>query len=84
VEELRPIAEHVTGFCAKDCSGKKGEVMIEFGAGKVDFHGVYAELKKAGFNGPSFVECAGGKTLSEVTASARANRLFLERVFAAL
>jgi len=84
IEELKPIAEHVTGFCAKDCSGKKGDVMIEFGTGKVDFHGVYAELKKAGFNGPSFVECAGGKTLPEVTASARANRLFLEQVFAAL
>ena len=84
VEELKPIAEHVTGFCAKDCSGKKGDVMIEFGTGKVDFHGVYEELKKAGFNGPSFVECAGGKTLSEVTASARANRLFLEKIFASL
>jgi sugar phosphate isomerase/epimerase len=84
VEELKPIAEHVTGFCAKDCSGKKGDVMIEFGMGKVDFHGVYEELKKAGFNGPSFVECAGGKTLAEVTASARANRLFLEKVFASL
>ena len=28
---------------------KSGDVMIQFGAGKVDFHGVYAELKKAGF-----------------------------------
>ena len=58
--------------------------MIEFGTGKVDFLGVYGELKKAGFNGPSFVECAGGKTLAEVTAGARANRLFLEKVFASL
>jgi sugar phosphate isomerase/epimerase len=84
IEELKPIAEHVTGFCAKDCSGMKGDVMIEFGAGKVDFRGVYDELKKAGFNGPSFVECAGGKSLAEVTASARANRLFLEKIFASL
>jgi sugar phosphate isomerase/epimerase len=84
IEELKPIAQYVTGFCAKDCSGKKGDVMIEFGTGKVDFRGVYAELKKAGFNGPSFVECAGGKTLAEVTASARANRLFLENIFASL
>jgi len=84
IEELKPIAQHVTGFCAKDCSGKKGDVMIEFGTGKVDFHGVYSELKKAGFNGPSVVECAGGKTLPEVTASARANRHFLERIFASL
>ena len=84
IEELKPIAEHVTGFCAKDCTGKKGDVMIEFGTGKVDFNGVYKELNKAGFNGPSFVECAGGKTLAGVTASARANRLFLEKIFASL
>jgi sugar phosphate isomerase/epimerase len=84
IEELKPIAQHVTGFCAKDCAGKKQDVMIEFGTGKVDFPGVYKELKKAGFNGPSFVECAGGKTLPEVTASARANRLFLEGIFASL
>jgi sugar phosphate isomerase/epimerase len=84
IEELKPIAQHVTGFCAKDCSVENGDVMIEFGTGKVDFHGVYQELKKAGFNGPSFVECAGGKTLAEVTASARANRLFLEKIFASI
>jgi sugar phosphate isomerase/epimerase len=84
VEELKPIVQHVTGFCAKDCSGEKGEVMIQFGTGKVDFHGVYSELKNAGFNGPSFIECAGGKTLAEVTAGARANRLFLEKIFASL
>jgi sugar phosphate isomerase/epimerase len=84
IEELKPIAQHVTGFCAKDCTGKKGDVMIEFGTGKVDFQGVYSVLKKAGFKGPSFVECAGGKTLGEVTAGARANRLFLEKIFASL
>jgi sugar phosphate isomerase/epimerase len=84
VEELKPIVQHVTGFCAKDCPGKSGDVMIEFGTGKVDFKGVYLELKKAGFNGPTFVEGAGGKTLAEVTASARANRVFLENIFASL
>jgi len=84
VEELKPVVQHVTGFCAKDCSGNEGDVMIPFGTGKVDFRGVYAELKKAGFNGPSFVECAGGETLAEVTAGARANRLYLEKVFASL
>jgi sugar phosphate isomerase/epimerase len=82
VEELKPIAQHVTGFCAKDCTGEKGDVMIQFGAGRVDFAAVFKELKKAGFNGPTFVECAGGKTFDEVTENARANRLFLEKVFA--
>ena len=58
--------------------------MIQFGAGKVDFPAVFKELKKAGFNGPTFVECAGGRTFAEVTDNARANRLFLEKVFAAI
>jgi sugar phosphate isomerase/epimerase len=84
VEELKPIAQHVTGFCAKDCTGEKGDVMIQFGAGWVDFAAVFKELKRAGFNGPTFVECAGGQTFDEVTANARANRLFLEKVFEAL
>jgi sugar phosphate isomerase/epimerase len=84
VEELKPIVQYVTGFCAKDCDHKKGEVMIQFGAGKVDFAAVFKELKKGGFNGPTFVECAGGKTFAEVTDNARANRVFLEKVFAAI
>ena len=37
VEELKPIAQHVTGFCAKDCAALKSDVMIQFGTGKVDF-----------------------------------------------
>jgi sugar phosphate isomerase/epimerase len=84
VEELKPIARYVTGFCAKDCAAPNSDVMIQFGAGKVDFPGVFGELKKAGFNGPTFIECAGGKTFQEVTDSARANRIFLEKVFASL
>jgi sugar phosphate isomerase/epimerase len=84
VEELKPIAGHVTGVCAKDCTKAKGDVMIQLGAGKVDFLAVYTELKKAGFHGPTFVECAGGATFQEVTDGARANRIFLERIFAAL
>ena len=49
--------EHVSGFCAKDCAEPKGDVMIQFGAGKVDFAGVFGVLKSAGFNGPIMVEC---------------------------
>src|SRR5580765_3688519 len=36
VAELDPIAKYVTGFCAKDCAAQKGEVMTQFGTGKVD------------------------------------------------
>ena len=84
VEELKPIVQYVTGLCAKDCDHKKGSVMIQFGTGKVDFAGVFKELKTAGFKGPIFVECAGGQTYDEVTAGAHANRVFLEKSIAAL
>jgi sugar phosphate isomerase/epimerase len=85
VAELLPIAEHVTGFCAKDCGAPKGDVMIQFGTGKVDFAGVFKTLKSAGFAGPIMVECCKiGATPQETMEHARANRLFLERVLAAV
>jgi sugar phosphate isomerase/epimerase len=85
VAELEPIAQHVTGFCAKDCDKQRGEVMIQFGAGKVDFAGVFRVLKNAGFNGPIMVECCKiGATAQETTENARANRLFLEKTLAAV
>ena len=85
VEELKPIVQYVTGFCAKDCAELKGDVMIQFGAGKVDFPGVFRVLKAAGFQGPIMVECcAPAATPEAVAANARANREFLEKVLAAL
>ena len=83
VEELKPIARHVTGFCAKDCAALKSDVMIQFGTGKVDFAAVFGTLKGAGFDGPIMVECCKvGATAEETTANARANRVFLENVLA--
>src|SRR6185437_15977836 len=85
IEELKPIARYVTGFCAKDCADVKSEVMIQFGAGKVDFGGVFAVLKSAGFDGPIMVECCKiGETAEETGANARANREFLEKTLASL
>ena len=85
VEQLKPIAQHVTGFCAKDCAKQKGDVMIQFGTGKIDFKAVFRELKSAGFNGPVMVECCAlSDKPEEVTANARANREFLENVIASL
>lgn len=56
------------------------EVMIQFGAGKVDFAGLFRKLKSLGFNGPIFVEgTAVAETLPETIANARANREYLER-----
>jgi len=83
--ELEPIAQYVTGFCAKDCAAPKGEVMSQFGTGKVDFKAVFARLKAAGFNGPIMVEGVKvGATADETTANARANREFLEKTLAAV
>ena len=83
IEELKPIAQHVTGFCAKDCGALRGDVMIQFGRGKVDFPAVFHTLKNAGSDGPIMVECCKvGATAEETTANARANRTFLETVLA--
>lgn len=85
VAELDPIARHVTGFCAKDCGKSNGDVMIQFGSGRVDFAAVFKKLKTAGFNGPVMVECCKmGQTPEETTANASANREFLERVTASI
>ena len=85
VEQLKPIADKVTGLCAKDCSGQKGSVTLQFGTGKVDFRAVFSTLKEAGFHGPTMVECcAPGTTAEIITANARQNREYLEKVFATL
>ena len=83
IEELKPIAQHITGFCAKDCPAVRGEVMSQFGTGKVDFAGVFKAMKAAGFNGPIMVEGVKvGATPEETAAHAKANREFLEQVLA--
>jgi sugar phosphate isomerase/epimerase len=85
VSELEPVARHVTGFCAKDCGAEKGDVMIQFGTGKVNFAEVFRKLKSAGFNGPVMIECCKiGETPDETTTNARANRKFLEKTFSSV
>jgi sugar phosphate isomerase/epimerase len=85
VAEIDPIAQSITGFCAKDCGQVKGDVMIQFGSGKVDFPAVFRKLKAAKFNGPVMIECCKvGQTPEETSANARANREFLERLMASL
>ncbi|MFZ4794668.1 MAG: sugar phosphate isomerase/epimerase family protein [Blastocatellia bacterium] len=83
IEELKPIVQYVSGFCAKDCAQLKGDVMLQFGTGKVDFAGVFKTLKAGGFKGPVMVECCKiGETAEETTTNARANREFLEKLLA--
>jgi sugar phosphate isomerase/epimerase len=85
VAEIEPIASHITGFCAKDCGELKGDVMLQFGDGKVDFEAVFKKLKAGGFDGPVMVECCKiGATPEETMANARANREFLEKVLASV
>lgn len=85
VEQIKPIAPHVTGFCAKDCDKQGGSVWLALGSGKVDFPAVFGVLKQAGFNGPVMVECcAPGNTPEEVAAAARNAREYLEQVLAGL
>ncbi|HEU0185891.1 MAG TPA: sugar phosphate isomerase/epimerase family protein [Blastocatellia bacterium] len=85
VAEIEPIARHITGFCAKDCGELKGDVMLQFGEGKVDFAAVFKKLEAGGFDGPVMVECCKiGATPEETTANARANREFLEKVLASI
>ena len=85
LEQLKPIASQVTGFCAKDCDKQKRSVWLEFGTGAVDFRAVFAELKRAGFKGPVMVECCAlGDTPEIVTANARKNREYLANLFATL
>lgn len=85
VSEIAPIASHITGFCAKDCGSPKGDVMIQFGTGKVDFPAVFKSLKAAGFNGPVMVEgCTVGETPEDTASNARANREFLERTLGSI
>ena len=83
IEELKPIVQYVTGFCAKDCAAPQSEVMIQFGTGKVDFAGVFKVMKSAGFDGPIMVECCAVADTPQATGdNARANREFLEKVLA--
>ena len=85
LEQLKPIARQVTGFCVKDCDKQRGNVFLELGTGKIDFPAIFAALKQEGFNGPLMVECcAQGVTPDIVTASARRGREYLEKILASL
>lgn len=84
VADVEKVAKHVVGFSAKDCAKRGGDVMLQFGEGRVDFAGVFRKLRAAGFSGPVLVECCRLGSLAEVQANARKNREFLEKVFTTL
>jgi len=78
IKEIAPI---VAGMCIKDeVGGQRGDVMITPGDGDVDFYGVFAALREAGFAGPCVVECTSGTTLEEVNTEAKRAYQFISRV----
>lgn len=83
IDAFVPIAKRVTGLCAKDCARQRGEVMISFGEGRVDFPALLTRMKVEGFSGPILIEGVRvGATPEETTANAKINRLALERAVA--
>lgn len=80
VKAFAPLARYVTGFCAKDCGKRSGEVMMSFGEGRVEFSAIFARMAAAGFNGPIMIEGVKvGKTPEETAENAKFNRSVLER-----
>ena len=84
--KLDPVADAATvdglvvGMSVKDFRPPK-EVLVNIGAGKVDFPAVFARLKKGGFtHGPLVVECLEHGTLESVKAAAKKARQFLEQL----
>ena len=70
----------VVGMSVKDFLPPK-EVLVNIGAGKVDFPAVFARLKKGGFTqGPLIVECLARGPLESVKAEAKKARQFLEQL----
>ena len=80
VTELKRVADRVSGFCAKDCGEPRGDVMLQFSEGKVNFKAVLDTLGEAGFDGPLMVECCRPGDLVTLTKNAKANREFLHQI----
>jgi sugar phosphate isomerase/epimerase len=86
--KLDPVADTATvdglvvGMSVKDFRPPK-EVLVNIGAGKVDFPAVFARLKQGGFtHGPLIVECLEHGTLESVKAAATKARQFVEQLTA--
>jgi len=84
--KLDPVADAATvdglvvGMSVKDFRPPK-EVLVNIGAGKVDFPAVLARLKQGGFTqGPLVVECLEHGTLESVKLAATRARQFLEQL----
>lgn len=84
-EDLPKVADQVRAMCIKDeVGGKHGEVMITPGTGLVDFPRIFSILGEAGFSGPCWVECLGGKTVPEINAEAAKTYQFISGIVTGL
>jgi len=80
VSDAATVDGLVVGMSVKDFLPPK-EVLVNIGAGKVDFPAVLARLKKGGFtHGPLIVECLARGSLESVKAAATQARLFLKKL----
>jgi sugar phosphate isomerase/epimerase len=70
--DVGAVAALVSTCIIKDCvvNDDKADVMVTPGSGLVDFPAVLRRLIGAGFNGPLYVECVGGKDVDAVDRDA--------------
>lgn len=88
--EMRPetdideVAPMVTTGIIKDCVVKddKPDVMVTPGEGLVEFDTVLSGLVAGGFRGPLYVECVGGKELSEIDKNVKSTLKFVKDILA--
>jgi sugar phosphate isomerase/epimerase len=90
--ELRPetdvtdLAGHVSTVIIKDCVVRDGkpDVQVTPGDGLVDFPSVLGTLKAAGFDGPMYVECVGGKDFPRIDLDLAFTRGYVGGIMEAL
>jgi sugar phosphate isomerase/epimerase len=80
------VAPYVTTAIIKDCVVLDGrpDVLVTPGQGLVDWECVLSGLCSGGFGGPFYLECVGGKMLSEINRNVRQAREYIERILANL
>ena len=84
-EDLPAVAGKVRAMCIKDeVGGKHGEVAITPGTGLVDFKRIFSILGDAGFSGPCWVECLGGKAVDEINKESRKTFDFITGIVASV
>ena len=82
-DDLPKVADRVVAMCIKDeRGGVHGEVMITPGTGVVDFETIFSILKDTDFEGPCWVECLGGETVTEINGEAKKTYRFMQDVVA--